>query len=107
MAIAPTVDVPGNTRAALARKRLRASDLIRTFGGTPAYWSSRLNGHKTLDSRDMECVALICQIHPAELLGGAPPEGWTPPPCPEGDSNAWPTPYKAKGSPLALVGLAA
>ena len=79
---------------------LRAADLLRTFGGTPAYWSTRLNGHKTMDSLDMERIALMCQIHPAELMGGARPEGWTPPPCPGAESNRWPSPYKAEGSPF-------
>jgi len=101
------LDVAGEIRAELARQQISSSQLKEMFGASDAYWSRRMTGKKAFEVHDLECVAEILGKHPAQLLGGAAPDGWTPPTCPEGDSNAWPTPYKAKGSPLALVGLAA
>lgn len=98
------IDTASFARAALGRANRKAADLRRAFGGSPSYWSVRLNGHKGMSQADIECIAALTGVHPAELMGGEAPAGWTPPEPPqrpERDSNARPTAYYA--APLQLV----
>lgn len=98
-----TVDAAANARGLMARARKGASDLQAAYGGSHSYWSRRLSGVLAMSPSDIESVAQLLRVHPAEIFGGVAPDGWAPPPCPEGDSNAWPTPYKARGSHLSIV----
>ena len=86
-------DVPGNMRAALARKRRGSSDLAREFGRSQAYWSRKINGREPWKMSDIECIAMMAEVHPSELFGGQAPQGWTPPECAARDSNPEPADY--------------
>jgi hypothetical protein len=77
-----SVDVAANCRAALARGRISSSRLSRVYGGAHSYWTRRLSGDLPLSDSDIQLIALACEIHPAELFGGAAPLGWVAPPSP-------------------------
>ncbi len=77
-----SVDVAANCRAALARGRISSSRLSRVYGGAHSYWTRRISGDLPLSDSDIQLIALACEIHPAELFGGAAPLGWTAPPSP-------------------------
>lgn len=87
--VQPLVNLPANTRAEIARASVTGADLARTFDVSRNYWSKRLRGIVEMSYPDIEHVALMCRIHPAELLGGQAPAGWTPPepPQPRKDSK--------------------
>lgn len=88
-----TVDAAANARGLMARARKGAADLQDAYGGSHSYWSRRLTGVQSMTASDIESVAQLLMIHPAELLGGQPPQGWTPPECAARDSNPEPADY--------------
>jgi hypothetical protein len=88
-----TVDAAANARGLMARARKGAADLQNVYGGSHSYWSRRLTGVQPMTASDIESVALLLRIHPAELFGGQAPQGWTPPECAARDSNPEPADY--------------
>lgn len=74
------IDPAPFARAKLAASRYNASDVARRFGGAKSYWTRRLSGESPMSYSDLVCVAVMVGCHPAELVGGTAPEGWTPDP---------------------------
>ena len=68
----------GNIRAEMGRAQITASHLSRQWGGAVTYWTRRINGELGMSTADLERIAQSVGVHPAELLGGRPPRGWSP-----------------------------
>lgn len=73
------IDVAGNVRAEMARANVSASMLSRIYGGSVTYWTRRMKGELEFTAEDLQRVAEATMCHPAILLGGEAPSGWTPP----------------------------
>lgn len=73
-------------RAQLARKRMSGVRLAAEIGRSQAYVSRRLTGETAFDVDDLELIARVLEVHPAELLGlrrsmaGEDTVGYQPPP---------------------------
>lgn len=75
----PAFDVAAEVRAEMARARITSSDLSRDYGGAVSYWTRRVTGQQEFNHADLICIAELCGIHPAVLIGGRAPEGWVAP----------------------------
>lgn len=60
--------VAGELRATLARKRISAAELARRLGWSQSYTARRVDGRNAIDMDDLQRIAEVLEVEPADLL---------------------------------------
>lgn len=67
------VDIAGNVRAEVARRRIPQSDIAAALGEIQQWVSRRMSGSVEWRISELVAIAELLGIHPAVLMGGRPP----------------------------------
>jgi hypothetical protein len=70
------LDIAGNVRAEVARKRLTQSDIAGVLAENQQWVHRRMSGNVEWRISELVAIADLLGIHPAVLLGGRPPTDW-------------------------------